>query len=1033
MKTLIKVFLLLLFSIASTAGIYAQRTVTGTVSDKNQQPIAGANIVVKGTQTGALTDANGKYTISVPASGATLVISFIGYTSQEVSVGTSSVINVTLQEEISALDEVVVIGYGTQKKSSITGAITTMEAERVQTVPVTILSNALAGRLSGVTVNEASGAPGYAANVYIRSINTWKSTGTSPLYVIDGVISSKQNFDALDAAEVKSLTVLKDAASSAVYGARGSNGVILVTTNTGAEGKFKLNYNYSYNFERPSNLPEYVDAKDMVRLRNYAYRSVGVAEPYGPIEVAFFSENDPARSLFDDIYSNPTSQKHTVSATGGSEKIKYFVNGSSTGQTAFVKNADYKKFNLRSNINVDFTKNLSGIFNISYHQSTKTRFIMQEDNVAGFEVDDTFGKFWSRIQYLQPHAPAKTSDGKLINPGWIGNAYGFVEEGGINTRLEYNINTVMGLKYKVPFLDGLSVSGNFSPQFYSRDIKHYEKKMTLYNVEQQGEHGLIFTDNVISSTKSSYPSKERLVKSHSRTKEYQLNLSADYSKTFGKHNIGAMVNVEISEGYDDYFYGVRENFPLLQRDQFWATGSSRTDSYLDGTEYENGRMSYIGRLMYQYADKYFLNATLRRDGSMLFAPDYRWGNFPSVSLGWVVSEEDFFNIAAVDFLKFRATYGLAGNDIVGGWKWQESYSTAGSFMIGTVMSPRVAYNGIVNEMLTWEKTSEFNIGIDSRILGGVILSFEYFNRHNYDILDSRIVSLPASFGGTMPPENYGIVDGNGFELELGYNGRAGQFHYEVKGNLSYATNKVKERDVPQNVRDVNNPIGRSTDYVACLVSKGIIRTQAELNAFPEGYTIYGLKPTIGSIDFEDVSGLTPDVPDGKIDDYDRQVIKGKHYLPPYIYGLDLNGDWKGIAVNIFLQGVLGVSKMYDDDYAYHRRFYEVRPPVVWLDSWSEDNADAPWPRPVPWGYSNDWRESTFWVKNADYLRLKHINLSYSIPKSIIGRLNISDVTFMVTGTNLFTLSEFKWYDPSIPSMSSYPTMKSYTFGINVTF
>jgi hypothetical protein len=354
-------------------------------------------------------------------------------------------------------------------------------------------------------------------------------------------------------------------------------------------------------------------------------------------------------------------------------------------------------------------------------------------------------------------------------------------------------------------------------------------------------------------------------------------------------------------------------------------------------------------------------------------------------------------------------------------------------MMGPTMVPRVQYDGIVNEKLTWEKTSEFNVGIDSRVMEGIIFNLEYYYRHNYDILDSRIVSLPASFGGSMPPVNYGIVDGQGIEFEIGYNGRAGELNYEIKGNLSYSTNKVIEKDVPENVRDVDNPINRSTDYVACLVSTGIIRTQSELDALPDEYTIFGLEPALGAINFEDVSGLEPGVPDGKIDNYDRQVIEGKHYLPPYTYGFNIAGNWKDFGIDIFFQGVLGVSKMYDDDYAYHRRVFETRSPVVWLDSWSEDNVDAPWPKPVPWGYSSDWQPSTFWLKNADYLRLKHINLSYSIPKSIVNKLNISNASLIVSGTNLFTLSGFKWYDPCVPAMSSYPTMKSYTFGVNVTF
>lgn len=1007
--------------------------VSGKVTDSSGSPLPGVSVVVKGTTTGAITDGDGNYSLTNVPGNATLLFSFVGMKTQEVSVGTKTTINVVLVEETIGIDEVVAIGYGNQKKSSVTGAITTMEAEEVKNIPVTKLSNVLAGRMSGVYVNQASGAPGYGADIRIRSVNTWKGA-VEPLYVIDGIISTKQVFDALTANEIKSITVLKDAASSAVYGARGGNGVILITTNTGNEGKFKLTYNYSYSFDRPTEFPKYVDAKDMVRLINYAFTSTGQQPRFGEQEVAYFSENDPARALFDEVYRDPVLQNHSVSVTGGGEKIKYFVSGSTSNQSAFLTNADYKTYNLRSNINANFTKNLNGFFNMSYHYSQKNRFVMQEDNVANFEVDDTFGQFWARILYWQPYAAPKTSDGKLINPGWIGNALGFVEEGGMNTRDEYNLNTVMGLTYKAPFLKGLSFSGIYSPQFFYRHIKHYETKMTLYNVEKEGEHGFIYTDNVISSTQSSYPSKERLAKSSRLNKDYQLNLSANYQKNFDKHSIGAMFNMEVSEGYRDYFYGVRENFPLLQKPQFWATGSSREDSYVDGSEYEYGRMSYIGRFMYDYDEKYFLNATLRRDGSMLFAPDYRWGNFPSVSLGWVISKEDFLSDSFINFLKIRTTWGLTGNDDVGGWAWAESFSSNGSYMMGSSIVPRVKFDGIINEKLTWEQTSEYNIGFDSRLFNGVILNFEYYNRHNFDILGSRIASLPSSYGGKMPPVNYGVVDGHGFEFELGYNGRLGELFYEIKGNLSYATNKVVVKDVPENVRDVNNPIGKSTDYVATLVSTGIMRTPEEVAALPQGYTIFGLKPTIGALNFEDVSGIDG-VPDGKIDGYDEQVIVGKHYLPPYTYGFNINGTWKGIGIDIFFQGVLGVSKMYNDDYGgLNRSFYQnQRQPVMWLDSWSEDNIDASWPKPVPAGKSKDQLASTFWLKNGDYLRLKNINISYSIPKSIIGKLNISDATLMVSATNLLTLTGFKYYDPTINSYGAYPNMKSYTFGINVTF
>ena len=1010
-----------------------ERKISGKVTEQSGASIPGASVVIKGTTTGVITNNNGNFSMSVPFDTKTLVFSFVGMKTLEIALGNQNTINVTMQQNVIGLDEIVAIGYGSQKRSSITGAISTMGGEDIVNMPVTSLSNALAGRLSGVFVNEASGAPGYAANIQVRSVNTWKSTGNDPLYVIDGIISTKQLFDALDATEIKNITVLKDAASTAVYGARGGNGVILVTTNTGEKGRFKFSYDYSYSFDEPTNIPKYVSSKDMVRLVDYAFEAIGQPDLFGPTEQAYFNTHDPGRASFTDLYRDPAVQKHSISASGGDEKIKYFLSGSYMGQDAFVKNADYKKYDFRSNISVNFTKNLSGNFNVSYHQATKSRFVMQEDNQAGFEEDLTFGTFWSRLQFYQPYCASKTSDGKLINLGWIGNAMGFVEQGGMNTARDYNINTVMNLTYKVPNVKGLSVSVNYSPQFYIRDIKDYEKKVTLYTVEQKGEHGLIYTDNVIGTVLSAWPDKERIAKTKDKNTAYQLNWSADYLRSFGKHNIGAMFNAEISESNRDYFYAVRENFPLVQRDQFWATGGSRADSYVDGTEYAAGRMSYIGRLTYQYSDKYFVNASMRRDGSMLFAPGYRWGNFPSVSLGWVLSNENFMKDKFFNYLKLRGTWGMTGNDVVGGWKWQDSYSTGGNVMIGTAMSPTVLYNGIVNEKLTWEKTREFNVGLDSRFWDGAIFNFEYYLRHNYDILDSRIVSLPASFGGTMPPVNYGIVDGHGLEVEVGYSGHTGKFNYQVKGNIAYARNKVVERDVAQNVRDVNNPNGRSTDYVACLVSKGIIRTQAQLDAIPANYTAYGLKPGLGDIWYQDVSGPTAGVPDGIIDDYDRQVIKGKHYTPPYVYGLNMTGYWKGFSLDLFLQGVTGVSKMYNGN-SYGRHFEAwSRPNANWLDSWSPTNINASFPKPDIWGSAVNDVESTFWLKSGDYLRLKYLGLSYSLPESIIKKLNISKASVILSGTNLFTISGFKYYDPAIPSMGSYPTMKAYTLGINVSF
>jgi len=634
--------------------------------------------------------------------------------------------------------------------------------------------------------------------------------------------------------------------------------------------------------------------------------------------------------------------------------------------------------------------------------------------------------------YYMAFTRPTTTDGHFINAGWAGNMLGFIKEGGTNKSTEQNTDFQIGLNYKVPFIKGMSLSARYSKNHYLESIKHYEIKTTLYNVVTQGTHGLIYTDEITGSVKSPYPSPEKLGQRQITSNSYQLNLGGTYERVFEKHNVSAMFMYEQSEGLDNTFYGGEETFPLVHTDQFWASGSSRENSYVGGSDYEYGRASYIGRLSYQYDDKYFLNATIRRDGSMLFAPGYRWGNFPSVSLGWILSNENFLQEGFFDHLKLRASWGLAGNDAVGGWEWAESYSTSDSYMMGASAVKTIVYDGIVNGTLNWEKTREFNVGLDTRFLKSFIFNMDYYSRHNYDILDSRIVSLPASFGGAMPPVNYGIVNGHGLEFELGYSNHLGKLNYEVRGNLAYAVNKVKERDVAENVRDVDNPLNRSTDYVACLVSKGIIRTQADLDALPGGYTIYGKQPALGALCFEDVSGLEAGVPDGKIDDYDRQVINGKHYTAPLAFGLNLTADWKGFEADIFFQGSLGLSKMYEDGYG--RRFHDgTRSPIFWLDSWTPENTDAAYPQAVTWDYSYDHLPSTFWLKRANYLRLQYVNLSYSLPKHIVRSARLSSIKLFLSGTNLFTITPFDYYDVMGAATNSYPTMKTYSLGINVTF
>lgn len=1006
-----------------------KKKISGTVIDENGMPIIGANIVEAGTTNGAVTDVDGKFLLSVE-DNAVIHISYIGYLEQSVRTSTKSKIDVILREDTRALDELVVVGYGVQKKTAITGAISTVNTEDLVNIPVSNTSNVLSGRLAGVFVNNASGAPGYAADIRIRSVNTWKGAN-APLYVIDGVIADKGSFDALDISEIENITVLKDAASGAIYGARAANGVLLVTTRTGKTGKLKLEYNYSYSFEQPSKVPEYMSSADVIKYHNIAYKHVGNPPFADEEEVDYYTnKNEYIDEWYQMAYSEPILQKHSLSATGGNDLVKYFVGTAYFDQKAFIKTSTYKKFNIRTNLDITFTEDLSGTFKMFFNEGVNKRFSFQEDMWSTFDTDPFFGSLWARLLYYMPFDRPKTSDGHFTHV-WVGNPLAFIESGGYNRVVDNNVDYLIGLDYKVPFIEGLTLTSKYSRNITGKTNIQYDIKPTVYEVKKLGSHGLIPTDEIIRATKTSYPSKEGLGQRNATARSYQFNMGCNYSKKISDHHVELLFNYEQSEGEDNNFYGVRENFPLLQRDQFWATSESRTDSYLGGGNYEYGRASYIARLAYNYTNTYFLTATVRRDGSMLFAPGYRWGNFPSISAGWIVSNENFFKNNLFDFFKLRATWGIAGNDAVGGWKWKESFKSNGTAYIGEASLPRVTYSGIVNANLTWEKSREINLGIDTRFLKRFLFNAEYYSRRNYDILDSRIVSLPTEFGGSMPPVNYGIVDALGVEFELGYIGNIDNFSYEIKGNLSYATNKIIEKDIPQNVRDVDNPIGRSTDYVALLVCRGIMRTPDDIDILPDGFTMYGKRPTLGALRFVDISGPENE-PDGKIDDYDRQVLNGKHWLPPYSYGLSLTGNWKKLTVDLFFQGILGGVKLYDDGYG--RRFMEwARPPQFWTDSWSPENPDAKYPAPVPLDYTIDHYPSTFWLCSSNYLRLQHLTLSYFLPQSWVQKIRLQNLRFMLTGSNLFTISPFKYYDPAIENMNRYPTMKTYTLGINVVF
>ncbi|WP_460545711.1 SusC/RagA family TonB-linked outer membrane protein, partial [Echinicola sediminis] len=462
----------------------------------------------------------------------------------------------------------------------------------------------------------------------------------------------------------------------------------------------------------------------------------------------------------------------------------------------------------------------------------------------------------------------------------------------------------------------------------------------------------------------------------------------------------------------------------------FATSGDAEDSRFNGNESQFGRLSYIGRATYDYNYKYIVSASFRYDGSLNFGPDYRWGLFPAVSAAWVVSEESFFDSDAVNFLKFRGSMGVLGNDNLSPWRWLETYSAASGFYFGE--NPKstkgISYGGLVNPMVTWEKSRTYNLGLDAVVFNNFNISAEYWFKNTFDILGSRIQSIPTTFGANMPPENYGEVNSRGIELELGYNGSIGKsFKYFVNGNFTYGTNKVVTWDQAESVRPFEDRIGRTLDFISGLKSDGLLRTQEDLDALPEGYTIYGAVPQLGWINYQDLSGPTGE-PDNKIDDWDKVVLYD-HSGAPTTYGLNLGFSWKGFSVEALFQGMAGFYKFPNVQAPYPwTRVYDF-----WADSWTPETALTA-TKPVP---NHDiWQNragSDFYYQKGDFTRLKYLNIGYDLPQKWVNAIGLSNARFFVNGTNLLTLSQFKVYDPELGDAGTFPINKSFTGGMSLTF
>ncbi|WP_164891078.1 SusC/RagA family TonB-linked outer membrane protein [Botryobacter ruber] len=1030
-------------------------TVKGQVKDEaTGESLPGVNILVKGTSQGAVSDVEGNYSLTVPNEDAVLVFKYIGYQDQEQKVGTRSVVNVSLKAGAAALEEVVVVGYGEQKRANLTGAVETLQAKEIEDLPVANLSEAIIGRMAGVRVaTQNSGRPGVPTPLTIRRPTDKAPNPDIVTYVIDGVIyedNGVEQFNLLDASEVESISILKDGAA-AVYGARAGGGVVLVKTKRGGKGKPKVSYSTSLGVAQATQFPEMLSAREHALMLNEILDHEG-RKYYVPEDVfnryknsplirfKYFSEDEIAAmdtldyNWLDGLYKNGMTMRHTLNVSGGSDNIRYFVGGAYYSETGNIERLKYSRYSLRTNIEADITKDITFTLGVSTNRGTR--------NEPYFAGDPTLKGLYTRLLTAPRWAPPVV-DGlpTAVDGGY--NPYALLEADSYNNSTSSNTNLSGAFDYKVPFIKGLKARAFFSYNDANTRGKRYGQDVIAYALRRAGGASHLYANEFASNPERRQENDESMRESMDYSKFYQLNTSLTYNRTFGAHQIDALFVYEQREDENRNYHTTKKTANIKGYDQFWAFNDAGIVT--GGNAAETGRLSYIGRLNYNYKGKYLLETAFRYEASQKFHPDFAWGAFPNVSAGWIITEENFFrdNINFINFLKIRASYGRTGTEPGRGFMWKQSYgANITGPLFGTGTTPNltgaidVKNEGIFYPTVTWQKNDMYNVGLDARVLNNKItVGFDAFYRNSFDILMPVNSVNPTTLGAPKPPQqNYGAAFSKGFELSLGHNNNIGNdFSYNVGGNISW--NYGRPTKIPQNPA----VIGRWDDQLLNdpsnqpgMIALGIIRTQEDLDRVLGMYsTIDGVPVEMGMIYYKDIRGENySEGPDGEINQWDRTII-AERTSPAYAYGFTLGASWKNLRASATFSGAFG-----------HKVFIQKDEMVLptsntnvfsfWNDYWTPDNPNASMPRPFNYGMAD--QISTFWMRDGHTLRLNNINVSYELPSKLTQRWKLPQFKVFYAGTNIWTvINPFDHKDPSVARAYEYPMVTTSNFGLNVTF
>lgn len=1008
-----------------------KRVITGTVigSDINE-PVIGVSIWLRNSSTGTITDIDGKYSISIEGVGGVLEFSYIGYKKKEVAIGDSKVINVTLEPDTEVLDEVVVVGYGHQKKESVVGAISTIDASKLR-VPGSSISNVLAGQLAGVVAMSRSGEPGKdgAADFYIRGVSSFKGS-SKPLVLVDGI---ERELDLVDTDDIATFSILKDASASAVYGVRGANGVILITTKKGSEGKPKISARAEFGITQPTKIPEFTNSAEWAELYNEASRS----QYYSDETIAKYRDGSdpdlfPNVNWMDALYKDmAANQRVNLSVTGGGDICKYYVSGSLYNESSIFKNAGdkydynssihYYKYNFRANM--DFSLTNSTVLNVNMAN------IYEKSFSPGAEKD----QIWEYTFNTSPNAfPVEYSDGTISAPSSPSgyNPWNLLANSGYREQFWNSSQALVGLTQDVGKLweplKGLTANAKFSWDAYNTSTQIRSKEPTQYHATGRDENGNLIFGNPIYSGNNELAYERKT----DGTMTTYLEASLNYTRLFAeKHRVGAL-----------FLY----NHKIHNRTQ--------DDDKFKSLPYKN--QGIAGRVTYAFKDTYFAEVNMGYNGSENFARGHRFGFFPAVAAGWMVSNEKWFQPLSkvFDMLKLKASYGLVGNDDIGGerrWMYQSTimgvdqqdpkswnYGAAGN-----LGGSGIRMGNVENLEVSWEEAHKANVGVEFSLFNKVRVQADYFHEKRTGIFLQRD-GLPAIVGlSTIPYTNIGETMNQGFDGTVEYSQKVGEVFLTARGNFTYTRNELLNNDQPDWAYKYQNKIGKPFGSGGALqpfglVALGLFKSQEEIDNSPE--QTFG-EYRVGDIKYQDING------DGKINSQDRIAI-GYTNLPEIMYGFGATAQWKGWDINVFFQGVahtsffLGGTPM--TPFSSGNLGRSAINADLYKHSWKstntqEANAAAIYPRLSTGGgagASNNTQQSTWNMRDGSFMRLKNFELGYTIPKTMLDKTFMTSLRVYLSGNNLLTFSKFKLWDPEKGNAdgSGYPPSRVIMIGFNAS-